>query len=107
MNFETDELDEIADQFSELSDSATELDSEYDVPLAELFPDSFISSHTDFKTIDAFFETSPWEIEDQESLNKVPESELDEYVDERTEFHDWNHMYAIAGKKWVFDKLEL
>jgi hypothetical protein len=31
MNFETDELDEIADQFSELSDSATELDSEYDV----------------------------------------------------------------------------
>lgn len=105
MGFETDGFDEFGDKVGEIADNARSLDGENEVSFGELFTDSFVDSHTDFETIDGFFDASPWEVEDEEDFDAIPETDLDEYVDEHTTFLDWEEMIGTAGEQWMSRQL--
>ncbi len=78
-----------------------------EVKFDELFNDSFMENNTKFKTIDEFFENSPFAIETQDDFDDIDESELDQYVNENTDFSSWEEMKKAAGTLYAKKKLGL
>lgn len=88
-----------------MADAARDLDGENQVSFGELFSNKFMRRHTDFDDIEAFFEESPWEVEDEEDFEEIPEDEFDEYVEDTTLFDTWESMLDKAAEKWMMDQL--
>lgn len=102
---ETNGFDELQDELNEMKETAQKLDGENEINFGELFNDSFMQDNTDFESIEAFFEKSPWTIENENDFDAIPESDLDDYVDEHTVFDDWEAMLGQAGENWVAKQL--
>ncbi|NHN50022.1 hypothetical protein G9464_20855 [Halostella sp. JP-L12] len=98
-------LDELQDDLEELQDAAEDLDGEHELTLEELFTPDFMQRHTDFGTIEEFFESSPWTIDSEEDLEAIPDDEFNDYVDEHTDFNNGEEMQSQAGEEWAADKL--
>lgn len=88
----------------DLSKKVTELSGSHEIPVIELFTDSFISKNTNFENTQAFFDNSGFDFTDIES---IPESELDTFIDKNSKFESWQQMLQIAGKEYFIKKLEL
>lgn len=71
------------------------------IPFTEVFPEEFMKLYTEFETIEAFFEASPWTVEAQDDFRKIPEDEFDEYVDEHTDFPSWEIMLQTGQKRLI------
>lgn len=69
-----------------------------DVGLHRGFSPQFMQRYTEFEDLETFFEASPWSPETTPEFEAIPASELDEYVDERTVFVDWQSMYQQAER---------
>lgn len=96
------------DEFSELASKLTgeESDSESGVALEDIFPDSFMGENTDFPSISGFFSSSPWDVETGRDFEGIPSEEFDEYVDEHTEFSNWEEMLSSAASEWARGEAE-
>jgi len=103
----TDGFDDAIDDLDELQENAQALEGETEVPLDELFKDGFVRAHTDFDSLEAFFEASPWTVESDGDLEAIPDDEFDEYVDQHTRFGSFEAMQKKALEKWTADQLGL
>lgn len=72
------------------------------VPLSELFPSDFIRKHTDFQTLQALFDASG--IEDEEEIGN---EEFSKFVATHTRFSNWEEMKKAAGAEYVKRQLGL
>ena len=87
-------------------DKIEELEGVNQIPINDLFNEIFMEKYTRFSSIDEFFETTEWEVEDKEDLEEIPEQELDTFVRDKTKFSSWEHMLNQAGKEWFKRQLE-
>jgi hypothetical protein len=83
-----------------LEATAGDADVDDDIPLDELFPGMFMHRYTEFESIDAFLEASPWTVTDGADVAMLPGDELDEFVREHSSFENWDEMLARAGEVW-------
>ncbi len=81
------------------------LDGTHNVSYDELFNTSFMNRYTQHSTIDEFFDTGGFEFETEEEFEKIPEEELDKYVQYVTKFNTWQEMMTKAGEHWAAKKL--
>jgi len=95
------------DDLEELADRAEELGGENEVALSDLFNPSFMQKHTDFESLEEFFEKSPWTVKSEDDLDEIPDGPFNEYVDEHTVFANQDEMMNKAGEKWTTDQLGL
>jgi len=95
------------DALDELKENAQDLEGETEVPLDELFKDSFVRAHTNFDSLEGFFEASPWTVESNGDLEAIPDDEFDEYVDQHTEFANSEAMQKKALEEWTANQLGL
>lgn len=79
--------------------------SQQSVTFGELFSDDFMLRHTDFASIGAFFDASPFNLETNEDLAALPEADLDSYVVTNTRFSSWEEMKSVAGSEWMARRL--
>lgn len=93
------------EEIDRLEEQLDAVDGEATVSVAELFPDGFMQTHTDFETIHAFFGKSPWTIDPEADFPSLPADELDEYVNAHSGFKTWDAMLAAAGREWITRKL--
>lgn len=63
--------------------------------------------HTQYTSIDEFFNESDFEIESEEDLEVIPEENLDAYVNQTTSFSSWKEMAEYATVEWTQKKLGL
>lgn len=77
-----------------------------EIPFTEFFPEEFMRLYTEFDSMEAFLDASPWEVEDQEDFRAIPDEPFDAYVDEHTDFPSWEVMYQTAGKRFMERRLE-
>lgn len=76
------------------------------IPFNEIFPEDFMLLYTEFDSIEAFFEASPWDVEDERDFRAIPDEPFDEYVSNHTDFPSWEIMYHSAGKRFMQRRLE-
>lgn len=76
-----------------------------EIPFTEFFPEEFMRLYTEFESMEAFLDGSPWEVEDQADFRAIPDGSFDDYVDEHTDFPSWEVMYQTAGKRLMERRL--
>lgn len=103
MSIEISGFDELDDTINELIERVESLGGE--LPMADLFPDDFMHTYTEFNDFDEFLGKSQWKIESQEDFEEIPENQFDRYVDEHTGFNDWETMLEAAGREYILRQL--
>lgn len=106
MSVQIEGFEELADALDDLQQNLEDVSGEREIPMDELFPDSFMRTYTDFNSIDEFFASSPWEIDTEEDFKQIPEAKFDDYIDAHTGFSSWEAMLTAAAREWIARQLE-
>jgi hypothetical protein len=106
MSVQIEGFEELADTLDDLQRNLEGVSGEREVPMSELFPESFMRTYTEFDSVGALFDSSPWEIETEKDLKQIPETEFDDYIDAHTGFSSWDAMLTAAAREWVTRQLE-
>lgn len=106
MSVQIEGFEEYTDTLAELQEKFDGDPNELEIPMGELFPDTFMRAHTEFESIDSLFDDSPWGIDSEADLRQIPEAEFDEYIDMHTGFSSWEAMLTVAAREWITRQLE-
>lgn len=101
MSVHIEGLEELEDRLRELRTAADSADGSQEIPMDELLPSDFMQTHTEFDSLQEFFEESPWSVDSKEDFKAIPEGEFDEYVDETSGFSGWDAMLSAAAREWI------
>ncbi len=94
---------ELEKRLDKMSREAKKLDGEHSVNLTELFPESFMSTHTHSSSIEEFL--LDLGVSDQSTFEELPHEDLDAKVKAETDFDSWNKMYEAGTAQYVGKKL--
>lgn len=95
-------FDKALSNLSKLQQNAQALDGEHTVTLAELFPPSFVSTHTEFPDIQTMadvsglFESGDEEPRAEQAQQALHSQAWNDFVAQHTEFSDWRAMQRAA-----------
>lgn len=89
----------------DIGERAEALDGQHEVPFPEVFPPAFMRKHTQFATIEALFEASPWTVDGPDDFAAIPDDEWDAFIRDHTSFADWQEMQRTGGEEWAARKL--
>lgn len=70
------------------------------VSLDELFNESFMSKHSNFKSFSSFVEKGNFQVETQADVDNIPDELFDRHVARETDFADWKSMLDTATKEY-------
>lgn len=98
----TNGFDDLAKELDNLAEKAKELEGTRNVKLVELLNNDFMSSHTQFNSIDDFSEASNF---DWEKFEEIPENELDLFVSKNSSFNSWDEMLSEAATSYYAKQL--
>ena len=104
LEFEIEGFSELQKKIHDMSSSDDEdegyhteqPDDMEDLSINDLFHREFMWRHTDFDSLDAFFENSEWTVLHKDDFDEIPEDELDAYVDDNSNFSTWQSMLTQA-----------
>ena len=105
MSVEIEGFEELEDEIDRLQQRAGSVEGENSVSFAELFPEDFMQTYTEFESIQAFFDASPWTVDNEADFERIPEDAFDSYVDEHTGFNTWEAMLSAAAREWISRQL--
>lgn len=75
------------------------------VDRGDLYPDSWIQSHTGYDALQEFVDAG---FDDQyDAFEEIPDDEWDAWVDSETQFSDWEAMQTAARQAWLQRQLGL
>ena len=103
--FQFSGLDELQKDLSEMARRAEELDGTHEVPLNDLFPQTFMQKHSRFSSFNQFLDASPFTVETSEDFDAIPDVEMDTYVSSVTDFDSWKDMLSEATQEYVSRKM--
>ena len=95
-------FDDLSNMLDDLDKRARELGGEHDVPIEDILTPAFVSSCSEFTSIDAFFGAGGFSFESQEEFERIPEEELNSHVRATTTYGDWDEMLTAAGEQYAF-----
>lgn len=95
-------LDQMQKQLERLQKNAEALDGTHHIPMNELFPSSFMGSHSSYSTFQKMYDASPFK---DMAFEKIPDAEWDEYVRQSTKFVSWEKMREAATEEWAKTRL--
>ena len=100
-------LDDFIRELTDLQHNAQRIDGEHELSFEELFTDEFMLRNTDFESIGALIEASPFEVESSQDFESIPDAEWNTYISKTTRFTDWGAMKRKAGGEWAARQLGL
>lgn len=96
-------MKELQKQLKQMQNAAKDLDGNKQIPINELFTDSFLRKHTTFSTFEEF---ENQEIFDKyPTLEEIPDEEMDQFVSAKTKFSSWEEMLGEATSEYVLKKM--
>lgn len=101
MDVEIEGLDELEDALNDMLGDVLELGEKNEFPFIELFPPDFMRLYTEFNDVEEFFDRSPWSVESQQDFEDIPQGPFDDYIDEHTDFPNWEVMQETAANKFL------
>lgn len=103
--FKLDGFDELNKKLDEMQQAAEELEGENEVRLDELISDSFIRKHSTFQSFSDFSEQDIFKRYD--SFEAIPQQELDDFIDQTTDFSSFNDLLENATVDYTRRRLGL
>ena len=100
-----DGFDDLIDELEQLAQNAREIDGEHEVPLSELFTQSFMEENTHYSSFGDLLEAGGFHADCAEAFDSIPESELDAHIARTTKFDSWESMLEEATGQYVTRKL--
>ena len=100
-------LDGVKKELDKTTKQVRNVGNKKKISYGELFPNSFISRFTNFKTIDEMFDKNSFKIESLEDLEAIPDAEWDNFIRENTKFDSWGKMQETAFGEWTSKKIGL
>ncbi len=101
------ELRRAAETAEELPDPRSVVGRDEEIPLGEIFNETFMREHTDFESFDEMVAASPSEATSANDLGKIGDGEWDAFVAETTIFEDEEAFVFAARDHWVEVQLGL
>jgi len=100
IKFELKGFDELS---KKLKKASKELESieEQKITFNELFSTAFMTTYTQFNSIDEMIEKSPFKVESEEDFKNIPDKEWDEYISAKTSFQSWKEMMSKASEEYL------
>lgn len=86
----------------QLQKNANDLNGTSDVRFDQMFTDKFMNKHTKFSTLNQFAEASNFDFND---FDNIPQEKLDDFVNQNTNFNDWNQMISEGMSNYIDNKL--
>ncbi|MCM3342018.1 hypothetical protein M3650_26180 [Paenibacillus sp. MER TA 81-3] len=66
------------------------------ISLDELFNESFMVKHSNFKSFEEFLEKGNFQVQTREDINNIPDELFDRHVARETGFANWKSMLNTA-----------
>ena len=101
------DLAEAAAAAEEVPDPREVVGEHEEIPIRELFDESFMREYTDFDSFDEMVTASPSEADSADDLELVPDGTWDEFVAATTTFDDEREMIFAVRDHWVATQLGL
>jgi len=83
-----------------------EVNSQDQIDFNELFPNEFMTIHADLTDIYQFFSRGGFNAENDEEFEKIDEQLLDHYIQEHTDFENWQEMLGMAANEFISRKFD-
>lgn len=99
MSVEIEGLEDLEEELQGLAERLEQAGGE--IPMTELFTDNFMTSYTEFSSLEEFFDESPWVVESESDFEAIPADKFDTYVDKHTDFDSWDAMLHAAGREYI------
>lgn len=74
------------------------------VPVSEIFNPSFISKYTPYSSFDDMLDKSKL-LEKYGDFESIDDNEWDIFIQENTNFSNWQEMQSEAGKLWTLKQM--
>lgn len=74
--------------------------------ITDIFTPDFMSRNSRFSSIEEFFEESSFDVNTQEDFEAVPETEIDRFTKDNTDFDSWESFKTEAGKQFALEKFK-
>lgn len=107
MSFKITGLDSLQKRLKDMERKARELDGTHEVRFADLFSSEFMRKHTQYETINDFFDATGFKLDSQQDFEDLPEDELDARVRELTDFQSWKDFSGKAAAHYASKQLGL
>lgn len=101
------ELRRAAETAEELPDPRSVVGRDEEIPLGEIFNETFMREHTDFEAFDEMVAASPANATSAADLGKIGDGKWDAFVAETTVFEDEEAFVFAARDNWVETQLGL
>lgn len=77
------------------------IDGDNDVPMTELFTDTFMREYTNFQTFQAMLDQGGVETKEE-----IAGDEFSKFIAAHSQFDGWQDMFETAGREWMIRQLE-
>lgn len=98
-------MEKFARKLDKIAKKAKKYEQGVELEFSDLFSTPFMQQNSDFNSIEEFFEKSPFEFSNQEEFSNINLEQLDNYVNENTNFSNWEEMKSSAAAKLVLKDL--
>lgn len=104
-NRELELFAELTADLEQKSEAIDELEKSNEVSFHQLFNETFMNKYTDFDSLEEMFAASPFDIENKNDFTTIDKEELDNFINDKTVFLNWEDMLDKAGELWTANKL--
>lgn len=94
-------MEDKRDNYKKVINKIDKLQGNSEIRFKDLFTNDFMIKYTDFNNINQMFRESEFEIHDGEEFDNIPEKELNNFIDETTDFSNWDEMIERAITEWL------
>jgi len=105
MSFKITGLDDLQKNLQNLADKAEALDGQHTVSFEELFIEDFMTSNTQFSSLDELLENGKYDVNSPEDFKAIFGDAFDAYISEVTEFASWEEMLEEATTQYAVGQL--
>lgn len=101
------DLAEAAAEADDLPHPRDVIGKDEEIPIRDLFDESFMQEYTEFSSFDEMVAASPSDADSADELNLVSDGTWDEFISETTSFDDEEEMVFTVCDHWVATQLDL
>jgi len=98
----TDGFDDIIKQLNDMQQKTQDLSERTEVPILEIYNDTFMIENTDFISFEELLEKGNFDIE---NIEAIEDEVIDAFVAQHSKFNSWDELLGRAQEAWLADQL--
>lgn len=105
MDLQVAGLEDLEEKVGNALERIAELQAGTRVRSDTFFSRQFMRDHTEFESFGAFCTQSPWNLDGISDVQKISRDQLNEYINDTTDFETWEGMKTQAAEEEIIDQI--